>query len=108
MPKIDRLLLGEIYVRLICSPMTSKESPVVIGTSSPHKMLLNSYNADVIWSSLFEEHHPINGLQSNRELVLFLVKRILLYYLNIFTLYKLTPSFFKIKAYLKVASSKMK
>ena len=63
MPKIDRPLLGEIFVRLICSPKTSKESPVVIGTSSPHKMLLNSYNAGVIWSSLFEEHHPINGVQ---------------------------------------------
>ena len=79
MPRTDRPLLGEICVELICIPMTSTESPVVIGTSSPHKMLLNSYNAGVISSSLFEEHHPILGKQSNLELVWFRLK--ILFYL---------------------------
>ena len=58
MPKIGKPLPGEIFVISICNLMKGIESPMVIGTSSLHKTLSNSYNADEVWSNRFEGHHP--------------------------------------------------
>ena len=58
MPKIDKPSPGEIFVKSICNLMKGIESPMVIGTSCPHKTLWNSYNADEVWSNQFVVHHP--------------------------------------------------
>ena len=58
--------------------MKGIESPVVIGTSSLHKTLLNSYNADVIWSSRFEGHHPIKICYNKRVRIEYLTLSIAL------------------------------